>query len=232
MSPRPRQIDQQANLNELIKETVWKQIAEFGAPTLSLRAVARELGITAPAIYNYFPSRDDLVTALIVDAYNSLADSQEAAAGILPVEDLSGRLSTLGLAYRQWAVTYPQRYLLIFGTPIPNYHAPEEVTVPAATRALVPLIGAIQALSVAKRLQVDRVAPLTPRLESMLKFWGESAGGIHPEVLYLALVIWSRVHGLVMLEITNQIPSIIDEPAEVFRCEIQTILIQYLQEKP
>jgi AcrR family transcriptional regulator len=228
MSPRPRRIDQQANLQEAIKETVWKQIAEFGASALSLRAIARELGITAPAIYNYFPSRDALVTALIVDAYNSLAESQETAAETLPADDLSGRLSALGLAYRQWAVTYPQRYLLIFGTPIPNYHAPEEVTVPAATRALFPLIGAIQALFAADRLRVDKVAPLTPGLESMLKVWAESAGGVHPEVLYLAMIIWSRVHGLVMLEITNQIPPMIDNPAEVFRREIQTILIQYL----
>jgi AcrR family transcriptional regulator len=232
MSPRPRRIDQKPNLQEAIKETAWKQIAEFGASALNLRAIARELGITAPAIYNYFPSRDVLVTALIVDAFNSLADSQEAAVAIHPVNNLSERLSALGLAYRLWAVTYPQRYMLIFGTPIPNYHAPEEITVPAATRALVPLIGAIQALFASGRLQVDRAAAPTPRLESMLKAWQVSADGIHPEVLYLALVIWSRVHGLVMLEITNQIPPMIDEPAEVFQREIQNILIQYIQEKP
>jgi AcrR family transcriptional regulator len=228
MSPRPRRIDQKTNLQDDIKETVWKQIAEFGAAALSLRAIARALKITAPAIYNYFPSRDDLVTALIVDAFNSLADSQEAAIAALPSEDLSGRLSALGLAYRRWAVTYPQRYLLIFGTPIPNYHAPDDVTLPAATRGLVPLIGAVQALFAAHRLRIDKIAPLTPRLESMLKAWQESTGRVDHEALYLALVIWSRVHGLVMLEITNHFPPVIDDPGEVFQREMQTILTQYL----
>lgn len=228
MSPRPRRIDQKPNLQEAIKETAWKQIAEFGAPTLSLRAIARELGITAPAIYNYFPSRDELVTALIVDAFNSLADSQEGAISLLPLGDLSGRLSALGLSYRNWAVSHPQRYLLIFGTPIPNYHAPDELTLPAATRALVPLTETIQALFAAHQLRIDKIAPLEPRLESMLKTWQESVGGVHLEVLYLTLVIWSRVHGLVMLEIGNHIPPMINDPAEVFRREIQTILIQYL----
>jgi len=228
MSPRPRQSERLIDLQSAIKATAWKQITEFGAPTLSLRAIARELGITAPAIYNYFPHRDDLVTALILDAFNSLADSQESAIAHLPQDHLSGRLSALGLAYHQWAVSHPQRYLLIFGTPIPNYHAPDELTLPAATRALVPLIEVSKAFFMAGKLRIDKIAPLEPRLESMLKAWQETAGGAHPEVLYLALIIWSRVHGLVMLEIGNHIPPMINDPAEVFRREIQTILIQYL----
>ena len=73
---RPTIKKQIPNLQEAIKETAWKQIAEFGAPALSLRAIARELKITAPAIYNYFPDRDALVTALIIDAYTSFGDSQ------------------------------------------------------------------------------------------------------------------------------------------------------------
>ena len=74
---RPIKKKQIPNLQEAIKDTAWKQIAEFGASTLSLRAIARELKITAPAIYNYYSNRDDLVTALIVDAFTSLGDSQK-----------------------------------------------------------------------------------------------------------------------------------------------------------
>ena len=73
---RPIKKKQIPNLQEAIKETAWKQIAEFGAPALSLRAIARELKITAPAIYNYFPDRDALVTALIIDAFTSFGDWQ------------------------------------------------------------------------------------------------------------------------------------------------------------
>ena len=126
---RPTLKKQIPNLQEAIKETAWKQIAEFGAPALSLRAIARELKITAPAIYNYFPRRDDLVTALIVDAYTSLGDSQKSALETMSKKDSATRFSALGIAYRDWAVTYPQRYQLIFGTPIPNYDAPEDTTI-------------------------------------------------------------------------------------------------------
>jgi AcrR family transcriptional regulator len=110
---RPKRINQIDLLNE-IKDTAWQQIAENGAAALSLRAIARSLNITAPAIYNYYPSRDDLVTALIVDAYTSMGDTQYAALQAGPVGDHRARLMALGLAYRQWAVTYPQRYQMIF----------------------------------------------------------------------------------------------------------------------
>src|SRR5689334_19962303 len=111
---RPTRKKQIQNLQEVIKETAWKQIASEGAPALSLRAIARELNITAPAIYNYFPSRDDLVTALIVDAFTSLGDSQKDSIQSIPANRLQVSLFTLGVAYRDWALTYPQRYQLIF----------------------------------------------------------------------------------------------------------------------
>lgn len=225
---RPLKQKQIQNLPDLIKETAWNQIAESGAPALSLRAIARVLKITAPAIYNYFPSRDDLVTALIVDAYNSLADAQESSIKNYPVGRLSSKLSALGLAYREWAVTYPQRYLLIFGTPIPNYHAPEEVTLPAASRALSTLIKTIQAIHAAGALRVERFAKMPPKLKSMLAAWQKFEGGSDLEVLYIAMILWSRVHGLVMMEISNQIPSFFSDPAELFKREMHNILLQYM----
>lgn len=228
---RPTKEEQIPNLSEAIKETAWQQIAERGAAALSLRAIARRLKITAPAIYKYFPRRDDLVTALIVDAYNSLAESQLAAIESLPAADLERRFTALGLAYREWAVTYSQRYQLIFGTPLPNYKASEEITLPAATAALVPLIRIIQDLSDAGRLRLDRVAPLTADLEKMLSAWQENAVGMDLEVLYAALVAWSRVHGLISMEIGNHYPAYISDPGEVFRREIQNLIIQYMIEE-
>src|SRR5512137_75251 len=103
MSPRPRTNERQPHLQETIKETAWRQIAESGAASLSLRAIARELGITAPAIYNYYPSRDELVTALIVEAFTSLAEMQEDSLTGLAEDRRAVRLSVLGLAYREWA---------------------------------------------------------------------------------------------------------------------------------
>ena len=225
---RPSKKQQVPNLQEAIKETAWKQIAETGAATLSLRSIARELGITAPAIYNYHPDRDALVTALIVDAYTSLGESQQAAIDALPADDHKARLHALGLAYREWAITYPQRYLLIFGTPIPNYLAPAEITMPAAACAIVPLRNTLQALYSKGQLKVERHFPMKPELVSMLEAWKNFGGDAEVEVLYLTVVIWSRVHGLVMLEIGHHVPSVITDPGELFRHEIENILIQYL----
>ena len=117
----PRQkLDQQTDLSQRIIEIAWKQIAENGAAALSLRAIARQLHITAPAIYNYYPRRDDLVTALIIDAYTSLGDAQLLALQKISETNHHERLRAIGFAYRQWAISYPQRYQLIFSTPIPG----------------------------------------------------------------------------------------------------------------
>lgn len=229
---RPTKKKQIANLQEAIKETAWKQIAEFGAPALSLRAIARELKITAPAIYNYFPSRDDLVTALIVDAFTSLADSQKAAIETISSSKTTKRFTALGLAYRDWALQYPQRYHLIFGTPIPGYEGPAETTVPPAAWALVPLIETIQTLYNAQYLNLVNLARPTSALKSILEAWqkfvSDSGLEVEMEVLYLAYVIWSRVHGLVTLELGQQYPSFITDPGEFFRREIENMKNQYL----
>ena len=226
---RPTKKDQIANLSEVIKDTAWKQIAGTGAAALSLRAIARELKITAPAIYNYFPRRDDLVTALIVDAFRSLGQSQKQAIQDSPADNLFVQMQALGEAYRDWAICYPQRYHLIFGTPIPGYEAPAEITVPAAANSIEPLTETIQACWAAKMLRAEDFPALTPQLRSMLENWSDFTGGLEIEGLYSALIIWSRLHGLVLLEISHQFPSFITDPEEVFRRELANLLQQYLK---
>jgi AcrR family transcriptional regulator len=228
MSPRPKQNTQQENLRDRIKETAWKQIAEKGAAALSLRAIARELGITAPAIYNYFTRRDDLVTALIVDAFTSFGQAQKESDN--PERTPAERLRILGTAYRDWAMKYPQRYHLIFGTPIPGYHAPAEITLPAAAGSLIPLMGVLNAGLQTGKLKLGNLAPKTPALSSMLDAWKQNIQGPDVEVLYLAIVIASRVHGLVSMEIGEQMPGFIVDPGEVYRREVENILYQYLEE--
>src|SRR5215212_4653117 len=98
---RPIKNKQIPNLQEAIKEAAWKQIADYGASALSLRAIARDLHITAPAIYNYFPDRDALVTALIIDAYTSFGDWQLEARDSAATDDPREKLSAIGLAYRR-----------------------------------------------------------------------------------------------------------------------------------
>ena len=131
---RPTKQAQQVNLKEAIKEVAWQQMVDVGAAELSLRAIARALGVSAPAIYNHYADRDALVTALIMDAYTSLGDYQLAARDSVPHDDVRGRLRATGVAYRAWALDMPQRYQLIFGTPNPGYQAPPEVMPVACNR--------------------------------------------------------------------------------------------------
>lgn len=225
MSPRPKLITPLGNLQQAIKETAWKQIAQAGAPALSLRAIARELKITAPAIYNYYPNRDALVTALIVDAFTSFGDAQEQSIATIPETEHAQRLRALGVAYRQWAVTYPERYHLIFGTPIAGYIAPIEITLPAAARSLAILVKVLDSAHTAGRLQVTGSVTMTPKVEAMLNQWQSSrAPEIHNAVLFLALTIWGRVHGLVSLEVSNQFPPFITDAGEIYRLELERIV--------
>jgi len=166
-----------------------------------------------------------------VDAYTSLGDSQKSALETMSKKDSATRFSALGIAYRDWAVTYPQRYQLIFGTPIPNYDAPEDTTMPAAAWALLPLIETIQSLYNEGSLRVERLAKLSAKLKSMLETWNQFTGNVaETEVLYIAYVVWSRVHGLVTLELGRQLPSFFTDPGEIFRREIATMVNQYIGE--
>jgi AcrR family transcriptional regulator len=224
---RPKR-SEQIDLESAIKTTALEQIAENGAAALSLRAIARALKITAPAIYNYFPSRDELVTALIVDAFTSFADSLSESIQSLPVDDHAGRLRTLGWMYRQWAVIHPQRYQLIFGTPIPGYVAPLEITLPAAARSLNVLVDMLSEAHASDTLKLQPAAPMSPELETMLEDWSASrAPDVDLEVLFLALTIWGRVHGLVALEIGQQFPPFITDAGVVYHRELESIIHNY-----
>lgn len=220
--------DTSIDLSVVIRETAWRQIAQNGAAALSLRAIARELGITAPAIYNYFPRRDDLVTALILDAFSAMGDAQSAALTGFQVGEHAARLKTLGIAYRDWAVAHPQRYRLIFGTPIPGYHAPREVTMPVAARSLSPLIGVLEAARQDGKLKAPQTNELGASLLAQLDAWRMAVQGSDARVLYLALVIWSRVHGMVSLELDHQYPPYIESPELIYTAQVVELVDQFI----
>lgn len=125
-------------LKKDIKQVARQQLSEHGAAGLSLRAVARELGlVSASALYRYFPGRDALLTALIIDAYSSLADAADAAHAKHAAKDAFSRWLAICHAVRDWALENRHEYELIYGSPVPGYAAPPD-TVAAATR--VPLL--------------------------------------------------------------------------------------------
>lgn len=227
MSPRPQRRSSTSDLRERIVAAAWEQIAAEGAPALSLRAIARALEITAPAIYNYFPDRDALVTALIVEAFNSFADDLIAALEPFSQTDHAGRLRGLGLAYRQWAISYPERYQLIFGTPIAGYTAPLDITQPVAGRSLLVLMNVLMAAHAAGKLRPETGCVLSPQIRAMFADWQQQRGAADEQVQFLALSIWAYVHGLVLVEISQQYPPFITDAGEIYRHALELMIIRY-----
>src|SRR5262245_3050904 len=227
---RPIKKKQIPQLQEAITEVAWKQIAEYGSPALSLRAIARELKITAPAIYNYFSDRDALVTALIIDAFTSFGDSQLQARDSFPVDDLGERFKAIGLAYRNWAHAYPQRYQLIFGTPIPGYEAPAEKVFPSSARSISALFSVVESFRAAGKLTVDSVPTIKDEYKIHYEMWKAHVGDVHPLSLFVALVIWARVHGIVSLEIQGNLPPFGKKGDALYLFELDSVAQQFIKE--
>lgn len=220
---RPKRNQQHPNLRAAIKEVARKQIAENGATSLSLRAIARELSITAPAIYNYYPSRDDLVTALIVDAYHSFATTlvkaRDAEQG-----NYAERIMAAARAYRGWALAQPEEYSLILGTPIPGYHAPMEITGPAAAESMIVFLQILEAAYQNGELTINE---LPPALNIMLQPWIEELTFTGPPaIVHFALACWANLHGLVSLELFGHLaPTPEYESTDaLFEFEIQAMV--------
>ena len=227
---RPIKDKQIPNLQDAIKETAWKQIAEYGAPALSLRAIARELKITAPAIYNYFPDRDALVTALIIDAYTSFGDWQLEARDLVSTDDPRKKMEAIGLAYRNWAHNFPQRYQLIFGTPIPGYKAPAEKVFPSSARSISALFSVVEELRAVGKLSIESVPTVNDKYKAYYEQWRRYAGEVHPHSLFVAMIIWARVHGIVSLEIQGNLPPFGKKGDALYLFELNSNARQFIKE--
>ena len=227
---RPLRKKQIPHLQEAIKETAWKQIAQYGAPALSLRAIARELKITAPAIYNYFPDRDALVTALIIDAYTSFGDWQIEARDSVSTGDLRLKLKAIGQAYRNWAHTYPQRYQLIFGTPIPGYEPPRARIFPSSARSISALFSVVEEIRATGRLNDNAFPVAQDDYAVHYEQWKQYVGEVHSDSLFAAMSIWARVHGIVSLEIQGNLPPFGETGDALYLFELDSQARQYIKE--
>jgi AcrR family transcriptional regulator len=204
-----------AEMTDEIKELARRHLATDGA-NLSLRAVARDLGMVSSAIYRYFPSRDDLLTALILDAYNALGETAEKAVSAVPPEAHASRWLAVASAVREWAVGHPHEYALIYGSPVPGYRAPED-TVAAGTRAVTVLGGILQHAAVTGTLAPNDDPPPPPESAADLQRVGSV---IAPDVPLTALArglsTWVTLFGQVSFEVFGQLRNAIEHPAEFF----------------
>ncbi|KJK55573.1 TetR/AcrR family transcriptional regulator [Saccharothrix sp. ST-888] len=202
-SPRSRYREQTRNE---IKQAALRQLADSGASGLALVKIAKELGMSGPALYRYFASRDDLLGALITDAYEDIATALTAV-------DLTGSpraaLHLLAETYRAWAVTQPHRYLLIEGTPVPGYTAPPQ-TLEHARAALGPFLTVfatgrptppVGPVIAEMRSWAERDAPVAAWVAGHLPAADLAAAGT---ALAGAVLAWSQLHGTVSLEVSGQ----------------------------
>lgn len=206
-SPRERY---RAQVRTEIKEHAWEQIATAGVSALSLNAIAKQMGMSGPALYRYFAGRDELITALIRDAYRSLADTLRTA------HDSGTDLSGLAGVIREWARSDPQRYFLIYGTPVPGYHAPDDITA-IASEVMTVLLEACGAPPPAD-------GPATP-FDAHLENHREWAGD-HPATtatLHRALSFWTRLHGVLSLELAGHFTGMAFDPDLLITEELESL---------
>jgi AcrR family transcriptional regulator len=203
-----------AELTAEIADAARRQLAEVGAVALSLRAVARELGMASSAVYRYFPSRDDLLTLLIVDGYDQLGAAAEAADD--PAAPPVDRWLAICRAVRTWALEHPHEYALLYGTPVPGYSAPQD-TVPAAAR-----VGAVLGRVLGDAARSGALPEGTGERDPALVSDEAMAvlGGEHPAldetVRVRALLAWSAVYGTISFELFGHFVGSVEDADRFF----------------
>jgi AcrR family transcriptional regulator len=219
-------------MRAVILDTARDHLAQHGATGLSLRAVARDVGMVSSALYRYFENRDALLTALIIEAYDSLGETVERAEAAVSREDLRGRWRAIATAVRRWALGSPHQYALVYGSPVPGYRAPQDTIAPA-TRVTALLAALLR--DVAR--QPDRagrehdgpdVPPETRRaMAPLIAFLGEEV----PVPLALRGVLaWTAVFGLVSFELFGQLYNVVDPAGRdgFFEAEVERLAVDLL----
>jgi AcrR family transcriptional regulator len=210
-------------MTEQIKQAARVRLSAEG-PNLSLRAVARDLGVVSSAVYRYFASRDDLLTALIIDAYDSLGAAAEQAEAAAARRDLTGRWLALGRSVRGWAGAHPHEYALLYGSPVPGYAAPQD-TIGPASRPVVVLAGILRdgvlqgALGVptGDRLPKAVRADMTS-LSSLPEFEGVPA-----PLIARAITAWAQVFGALSFELFGRLTNAVRDYEAFFDYQLRAM---------
>ena len=206
---------------ERIKMTSRRLLAEKGAPALSLREVAREMDLVSSALYRYFATRDELLTALIVDAYNDLGDVAERAQRRSAAKDARQQLHAAASAIRTWARRNPNEYALLYGSPVPGYEAPEYTVAAAARVALVLGSIVVEAWHGAPSARVKVTASLGGVLETQAL--EESMPGVPDEVRVLALMMWSQIFGCISFELFGHYKGTVRSASRFFNIVVDEV---------
>jgi AcrR family transcriptional regulator len=215
----------QATIAE-IKSLARQQLAEHGTGAVNLRAIARQMGTASSALYRYFPSHDDLITVLCVDAYDAGAEAMAAARDQVPPADHAGRWEAVCGAFRHWALANRADFTLIAGTPVPGYRAAWEATGPAAARhTAIPAgvyIAAVQAGAAnPARTQMPSDLVIGPLLRDLL-----SRAGLAPSAQVAAIggTAWASVRGFLAMEIFGSLAQSFPDTDTLYQAHIRTVM--------
>ena len=226
----PRQVNEAEReaTTTAIKATARRLMAEKGTAGLSVRAIARELGMTAPALYHYFANLDELITALIIDAFNGLADALENARDACADDSPSQQMWAAIMAYRQYALDYPTDFQLIYGSPIPGYQAPGDITIPASSRTLLVFAGLMEAMIQAGEVQLPQhyaqpPPSITAHLQGMQADFGYE---MSMAAAYATFSAWPRIHGIVMLELFHHIGPVVGDIHTFYTDQMRTLFAE------
>lgn len=219
-APRNARARARAEITREITDAARRQLAESGAPALSLRAIARELGMVSSALYRYFPSRDDLLTALLIEAYDAIGAQVEAA--VEAAETPRAQWRALSRAVREWAIAHPHEYALLYGSPVPGYAAPQATVAPAsrvplAALALVRRAWETGTLTVAEEALAPELAAQTHALAEQL------TPGVPDAVLARVIIAWTQLFGLVSFELNGQLVGSMDPAGPIFDYSVQAM---------
>jgi AcrR family transcriptional regulator len=200
-----------AEITRQVLDTARRHLATDGASGLSLRAIARELGTSPSAVYRYIASRDDLLTRLIVAAYDALGEAAEAAQANVARTDLAGRWSAVCDGVRTWALANPNEYALLYGTPVPGYIAPVATIAPGA-RVSSLLLGILADTAAPGRLPAELSDAIRPDDRRAL---APARSFVPPEVpdalLQQGLMAWAALFGTVSFELFGQFHTVVGE---------------------
>lgn len=212
-----------AELTREITDIARSQLATEGASGLSLRAIAREMGMASSAIYRYFPSRDELLTALIIDGYNAVGDVVERADAACPRDDFTGRWLAVCHAIRAWALAHPHEYALLYGSPVPGYYAPQDTVDPAIRDTAV--FGSI--LSEAYRAGALHPPDICLDPPSSFSADAERVRELMPEVpdtvVARGIAVWTGLYGWLSFEIFGQFENVILDRGTAFTHNIRCL---------
>ena len=210
-----------AELTDEIKAVARRHLAEHGSAALSLRAVAREVGMVSSAVYRYFPSRDELLTALIIDAYNAVGATAEDALAANRRRGAAARWMAVSQAIRAWALAHPHEYALIYGSPVPGYAAPQDTIDPASRVALALLQIVVDGVALGEIAEGDAIS--MPRVvhADFALLRDTAAPGVPDAVVSRTLLAWSQLFGSISLEMFGHLHNVIHDYDAYFTVQVR-----------